>query len=133
MSVAIPKNVLDDHYFIYPAFTWRALETIGAEYRPFLMRPAVRYVARFPKGQMWLYGRVQVLQAISSAVGAEIARQAPYLRSKVRVLPYPVDPDIFKVPPHPRNFAGDVTGSQGYTQESFAQAARVRMALRFTF
>ena len=49
MSVAIPKNVLDDHYFIYPAFTWRALETIGAEYRPFLMRPAVRYVARFPK------------------------------------------------------------------------------------
>ena len=49
MSVAIPKNILDDHYFIYPAFTWRALETIGEEYRPFLMRPAVRYVARFPK------------------------------------------------------------------------------------
>jgi hypothetical protein len=49
LTVAIPKNVLDDHYFIYPAFTWRTLEAIGAEYRAFLMRPAVRYVARFPK------------------------------------------------------------------------------------
>ncbi len=49
MSVAIPKNVLDDHYFIYPAFTWRALEDIGQEHTAVLMRPAVRYVARFPK------------------------------------------------------------------------------------
>ena len=48
LSVAIPKNVLDDHYFIFPAFTWRALEVIGWEYLPVLMRPAVRYVARFP-------------------------------------------------------------------------------------
>ena len=49
MSVAIPKNVLDDHYFIYPAFTWRALDDIGREHTAVLMRPAVRYVARFPK------------------------------------------------------------------------------------
>ena len=49
MSVAIPKNILDDHYFIYPAFTWRALEAIGQEHTAVLMRPAVRYVARFPK------------------------------------------------------------------------------------
>ena len=49
MSVAIPKNVLDDHYFIYPAFTWRALDAIGREHTAVLMRPAVRYVARFPK------------------------------------------------------------------------------------
>ncbi len=38
-----------------------------------------------------------------------------------------IDPEI-----HP-NFAGDVTGSHGYAQESFAQAARIRMSLRFTF
>ena len=44
MTIAIPKNVLDDHYFIFPAFTWRALESIGHEYLPILMRPAVRYV-----------------------------------------------------------------------------------------
>jgi len=48
LSVAIPKNALDDHYFIFPAFTWRALETIGHEYLSTLMRPSVRYVARFP-------------------------------------------------------------------------------------
>ena len=48
LTVAIPKNVLDDHYFIFPAFTWRALEWIGQEYLPVLMRPAVRYVTRFP-------------------------------------------------------------------------------------
>ena len=48
LSVAIPKNALDDHYFIFPGFTWRALDVIGREYLPILMRPVVRYVARFP-------------------------------------------------------------------------------------
>jgi hypothetical protein len=48
LSVAIPKNVLDDHYFIFPAFTWRGLETIGQEYLSVLMRPSVRYVSRYP-------------------------------------------------------------------------------------
>ena len=48
MSVAIPKNVLDDHYFILPAFTWRSFESIGTEFLKVLMRPAVRYVSRFP-------------------------------------------------------------------------------------
>lgn len=48
LTVAIPKNVLDDHYFIFPAFTWRAVECLGREYLPILMRPAVRYVSRYP-------------------------------------------------------------------------------------
>jgi len=48
LSVAIPKNLLDDHYFIFPALTYRALEWIGSDYLPVLMRPAVRYVSRFP-------------------------------------------------------------------------------------
>jgi hypothetical protein len=48
LTVAIPKNVLDDHYFIFPSFTWRAVEWLGWEYLPILMRPAVRYVTRFP-------------------------------------------------------------------------------------
>jgi hypothetical protein len=48
LTVAIPKNVLDDHYFIFPAFTFRAVECLGREYLPVLMRPAVRYVARYP-------------------------------------------------------------------------------------
>jgi hypothetical protein len=48
MTVAIPKNALDDHYFLFPGYLWRGLELIGPEYLPLLMRPAVRYVARFP-------------------------------------------------------------------------------------
>lgn len=48
LTVALPKNLLDDHYFIFPALTWRALEWMGREYLPILMRPAVRYVTRFP-------------------------------------------------------------------------------------
>ena len=48
LTVAIPKNLLDDHYFIFPAFTWRAVEWLGREYLPILMRPAVRYVSRYP-------------------------------------------------------------------------------------
>jgi hypothetical protein len=48
LSVAIPKNILDDHYFIFPGFAWRALECIGWDYLPLLMRPVVRYVSRSP-------------------------------------------------------------------------------------
>jgi len=48
MSVAIPKNALDDHYFIYPAALWRYLETYDKQHLKVLMRPAIRYVARFP-------------------------------------------------------------------------------------
>jgi hypothetical protein len=48
MTVAIPKNALDDHYFLFPGYLWRGLEVLGPEYLPVLMRPAVRYVARFP-------------------------------------------------------------------------------------
>jgi hypothetical protein len=48
LTVAIPKNTLDDHYFIFPMFTWRALDWLGREHTALLMRPAVRYVSRFP-------------------------------------------------------------------------------------
>jgi hypothetical protein len=48
LSVAIPKNAIDDHYFIFPAFTFRALESMDRDLLAVLMRPAVRYVTRFP-------------------------------------------------------------------------------------
>jgi len=50
MSVAIPKNALDDHYFIFPGNTWRALNSgvLDPEHLSVLMRPVVRYVTRFP-------------------------------------------------------------------------------------
>jgi hypothetical protein len=50
MSVAIPKNNIDDHYFVFPGYTWRSFETgaLDKELLPLLMRPSVRYAARFP-------------------------------------------------------------------------------------
>ena len=46
LHVAIPKNQLDDHYFLFPVFTWRALEYLGWEYAKYIGRAPVRYVTR---------------------------------------------------------------------------------------
>jgi hypothetical protein len=46
LQVAIPKNQLDDHYFLFPVFTWRALEYLGWEYAKFIGRAPVRYITR---------------------------------------------------------------------------------------
>jgi hypothetical protein len=46
LQVAIPKNQLDDHYFLFPVFTWRALEYFGWEYAKFIGRAPVRYITR---------------------------------------------------------------------------------------
>ncbi|MGA7260512.1 MAG: hypothetical protein WBX30_06410 [Stellaceae bacterium] len=50
LSVAIPKNFHDDHYFMFPGTMWRAFETgvLDKELLPVLMRPAVRFVTRSP-------------------------------------------------------------------------------------
>jgi glycosyltransferase involved in cell wall biosynthesis len=67
------------------------------------------HVARFPKGQMWLYAKVDVLQAVSSAVAGEIARQSPSLVPKIRVLPYPVDLEVFQPPEVDRRYDEGLT------------------------
>ena len=46
LDVAVPKNQLDDHYFLFPVFTWRGLEYFGWEYARFIGRAPVRYVTR---------------------------------------------------------------------------------------
>jgi hypothetical protein len=50
LSVAIPKNFHDDHYFMFPGAVWRALETgvLDKELLPVVMRPVVRFVTRSP-------------------------------------------------------------------------------------
>ena len=50
MTVAIPKNFNDDHYFMFPGTVWRAFETgvLDKAYLPVLMRPVVRFVTRSP-------------------------------------------------------------------------------------
>src|SRR6266508_1369272 len=46
LKVGIPKNQLDDHYFLFPVFTWRALEYFGWEYARYIGRAPVRYITR---------------------------------------------------------------------------------------
>ena len=46
LPLAISRNNMDDHNFIYPVFTARALDEIGWEWASTLFRPAVRYHAR---------------------------------------------------------------------------------------
>jgi hypothetical protein len=50
MSIAIPKNNVDDHYFVFPGYLWRSFEAgiLDKKYLKLLMRPTVRYAARFP-------------------------------------------------------------------------------------
>jgi hypothetical protein len=50
MSVAIPKNWHDDHYFMFPGALWRSFETgvLDKALMPLLMRPVVRFVTRMP-------------------------------------------------------------------------------------
>jgi glycosyltransferase involved in cell wall biosynthesis len=55
------------------------------------------HVARYPKGQMWLYFRADRLQALSRAVGDAIVKQVPAFAPKVVSIGYPV-PDAYFVP-----------------------------------
>src|SRR3984893_13331475 len=50
LSVAIPKNFNDDHYFMFPGTVWRAFETgvLDKEFFKTVMRPVVRVVTRSP-------------------------------------------------------------------------------------
>jgi hypothetical protein len=48
LGAALRRNALDDHYFLYPLFTARALDDLGWEYASVLLRPPVRYLARHP-------------------------------------------------------------------------------------
>jgi hypothetical protein len=50
MSVAIPKNFHDDHYFMFPGTVWRSFDkgVLDKDLLPILMRPVVRFVTRSP-------------------------------------------------------------------------------------
>jgi len=50
LSVAIPKNFNDDHYFMFPGTVWRAIQSgvLDEAELPVLMRPVVRFVTRNP-------------------------------------------------------------------------------------
>jgi glycosyltransferase involved in cell wall biosynthesis len=55
-------------------------------------------VGRYPKGQMSLYFRADRLQAVSQAVGQAMARQVPWLKRKIVVIPYAISELYFSKP-----------------------------------
>lgn len=55
------------------------------------------HVARYPKGQMRLYGHAARLQAVSGSVADAIRAQVPHLANKVTMVPNPL-PDAAYVP-----------------------------------
>jgi len=56
--------------------------------------------ARFPKGQLFLYDRVDRISAVSQAIMDAIKDQRPALVSKTRIIPNPIDTSVFQ--PMPR-------------------------------
>ena len=76
MSVAIRRNSLDDHYFLYAVYACRALDAIGWQYGPVLLRPVVRYLARHHSFQA--YGE---FDEKTIADGIEFFRRFPELEA----------------------------------------------------
>lgn len=60
------------------------------------------HVQRFPKGQMWLYGRAERLSTVSQAIADAIIAERPSLESQVKIIGNPVDVDVFHPEPTPR-------------------------------
>jgi hypothetical protein len=48
LQVALPRNALDDHHLLYPIYAFRALDDLGWDWAPVVLRPPVRYLARHP-------------------------------------------------------------------------------------
>jgi len=54
------------------------------------------HVARFPKGQLKLFGRQAILQTVSSSVRDAILAEAPWAAGRVPVIPNPLGADYFR-------------------------------------
>jgi glycosyltransferase involved in cell wall biosynthesis len=90
--------------FIYSVRTKRVLPradilVTNTFWLPILLRSAKNgrvyvHVARYPKGQMRLYGRVARLQAPSAAVARAVAAEAPRLEKKITTIPYPAPASV---------------------------------------
>ena len=52
-------------------------------------------VARFPKGQYWLYGATDFFVPVSNSVAQEILAQYPAASNRLTVIPNPIDTTVF--------------------------------------
>ena len=66
-------------------------------------------VNRMPKGQMCWYRKADRLVAVSNAIRDEIISQCPRVSPIVRLIPNPIDTNIFTSSHHARNFEGVLT------------------------
>jgi glycosyltransferase involved in cell wall biosynthesis len=88
-------------------------------------------VGRYPKGQMWLYSRADRLQAVSQTVGQAMARQVPWLKRKIVVIPYAISELYFAKPADSRRqpvvlYVGRIAREKGIELliEGFARLQR---------
>jgi glycosyltransferase involved in cell wall biosynthesis len=56
------------------------------------------HIARFPKRQLLLYRRAERISTVSSAIAQAIVKQTPPLAPRVKVIPNPVNTEIFQPP-----------------------------------
>lgn len=47
-EIALRRNVIDDHYFLYPLLAARSCDVIGWEWAPVVLRPVARWLAMSP-------------------------------------------------------------------------------------
>jgi hypothetical protein len=48
LRTALPRNALDDHYFLYVVYAFRALDAVGWDHAAVILRPTVAFLARHP-------------------------------------------------------------------------------------
>lgn len=75
-------------------------------------RPSIKTVVnvnRMPKGQMGWYRNVDRLIAVSNAIREKISAQCPEVIPIVRLIPNPIDTNIFTPSPNVRSYDGTLT------------------------
>ncbi len=73
------------------------LPVLAAPFKRWKGRVVV-HVARFPKGQMFLYRGADLLHTVSSPIAQAIEAQCPPLRERIAVIGYPIELQAFRVP-----------------------------------
>ncbi len=81
------------------------------------LRKIYVHVARYPKGQIRLYGKASRLHTVSHAIEEAIRKEAPTLASRVKVIPYFVDCPAVQTSDRKRNktilFVGRIHPEKG--------------------
>ncbi len=62
LAIAIPRNALDDHYFLYAVYAFRALDVVGWAHAEIILRPPVRFLCRHPMMEFGEGERGQIIE-----------------------------------------------------------------------